>query len=145
MRLTDPYCHTTSIDVEVPAEVAFDFMADGMKHSTWAFGSANRRRIEGNLFLGTSMYSGNDVYVRIVPDPERLIIDFEVGYEPENLLPRIMARIIPGTSINRESGICLITLISWRAEGMSDSRWHRLCVSHETQMYLIKHMIESGS
>jgi hypothetical protein len=145
MRFTDPYCHTASIDVDVPAGVAFDFMADGMKHSEWAFGSANRRRIDDNLFLGTSMYSGRDVYVRIVPDPDKFIIDFEVGYDSDNLLPRIMARIIPGTSVNRESEICLVTLISWRAEGMSDSLWHRLCVSHETQMYLIKHMMESGA
>jgi hypothetical protein len=41
--------------------------------------------------------------------------------------------------------MCLVTLISWRAEGMSDSRWRRLCVSHETQMYIIKHMIESDA
>jgi hypothetical protein len=145
MSTSDLYCHTTSIEVNVPADVAFEHMADGMKHSTWAFGSAKRRHIGDNLFVGTSIYSGDDVYVRLVPDPNKLMVDFEVGHDPDKLLPRIMARIIPGTSINREPGMCVVSLISWRAEGMSDSRWHRLCVSHETQMYIIKHMIESGA
>jgi len=145
MDHADPYCHTATTEVNVPAEVAFAFMADGMKHSKWAFGSANRRRVGDNLFVGTSLYSGNDVYVRVIPDPGKLTVDYEVGYDTGSLLPRILARIVRGPFVNRDEGMCLVTLISWRADGMSDLRWRRLCVSHETQMYIIKHMIESGA
>lgn len=145
MHCFDPYCHTATIEVNVPARVAFEYMADGMKHSVWAFGSTNRRAIGENMFAGVSMYSGNDVYVRLLPDAERLLVDFQVGHEPEKLLQRIMARIVPGPEVNRGSDTCLVSLVSWRAEGMSDARWKRLCVSHETQMFIIKRMIESGA
>ena len=74
MSQTDLYCHTTTIDVTTPADLAFEFMADGLKHSQWAFGSANRRLYKDDILVGTSMYSGRDVYVRVVPDREKLLV-----------------------------------------------------------------------
>lgn len=54
MMTQDPYCHTTSIAVNRPAEEAFRYMADGIKQGEWAFGSWDREQIGAGLFKGTS-------------------------------------------------------------------------------------------
>src|SRR6185369_604676 len=35
--MIDPFCHTSSIAVAVPAEAAFKIMADGIAHGRWAW------------------------------------------------------------------------------------------------------------
>jgi len=98
------------------------------------------------ILNGTAMFNHGNFFIPLGVDRVlRLLVDFQMGHEPDKLLQRIMARIVPGPEVNRGSDTCLVSLISWRAEGMSDARWKRLCVSHETQMFIIKHMIESGA
>jgi hypothetical protein len=37
---------------------------------------------------------------------------------------------------------CLVTLLAWRGKSMSDQRWHQLCVCHETEVFLLKGLLE---
>ena len=143
MTDSDIHCHTASIAVAVTPKAAFAFMSDGVKQGEWSFGSWQRRRVGDGLYTGTSLFTGQQSYVSIKGDSDKLLIDYAVGADPDNLSPRIMARIIPGDVLGLAPGHCLISLIVWRTADMSDERWHLLAVSHETEMYLIRHLLES--
>ncbi len=139
----DPHCHTATIFVEAEPEKAFEFMADGVKGGKWAIGSWDRREVGDNLFAGTSLYDGTEIFVSVYGDRERLIVDYGAGTDPQDLPVRTMARIIPGPTVGRAEGTCMVSLVSWRLDRMDDDRWRRLCVSHETEMYIIKGLIEA--
>lgn len=143
MSNSDRHCHSATILVEAEPEKAYEFMADGVKGGNWALGSWDRRQVGGNLFAGTSLYDGTEIFVAVHGDRERLIVDYGAGTDPQDLPVRTMARIIPGPAVGRAPGTCLVSLISWRLERMDDDRWRRLCVSHETEMYIIKGLIEA--
>ena len=145
MTTTDPFCHTASIEVDVPALQAFEFMADGMKQGKWALGSWDRAAPKDGVFKGTSLFSGEKTYVRIETDAQNYIVYYDVGASPDpaKMARRIMARIVPGPVVGMDEENCIVSLIAWRVEGMSVRRWHQLCVSHETEVLMIKHQIES--
>jgi len=144
MDISDPHCHTCTCRVAVPATEAFEYMADGLKQGEWTFGSWNRRQIGEGLFVGTSMFDNQDTYVKIDADRERLLIYYHLGEGPDRLEPRNMARIVPLAGDGDKQQSCLITLLAWRSPFMDDSRWKQLCVSHETQMFIIKARLEAG-
>jgi len=41
------------------------------------------------------------------------------------------------------AGECLATLLAWRPAGMTDDRWRRLIVTHETEMLLVRDQLAS--
>lgn len=143
MDITDPHCHTCSCEVESAAEDAFSYMSDGIKQGEWTFGSWNRRKIKGNLFVGTSMFDNKDTYIKIETDPERFMVFYYLGSDPENLVARNMVRVVPANVVAGDVTKCLVTLIAWRSAFMSDLRWKQLCVSHESQIFIIKARIEA--
>ena len=138
----DPFCHTSSIEVNVPAKAALDYMSDGIRQGEWTFGSWDRRHVRENLFVGTSLFDGMETYVRITVDEAYMIVHYHLGDDTENMVPRNMARIMPGSMIGKDDSLCIVSLISWRHAFMSDDRWHQLCLSHEAQMYIIKNRLE---
>jgi hypothetical protein len=70
------------------------------------------------------------------------VIDYLVGSRPDDLLPRISARVVPGPGTARPDGVCLVTLTAWRAAGMDDARWRQLIAAHEAEILLIKGQLE---
>jgi hypothetical protein len=57
------------------------------------------------------------------------------------LIHRISVRVIAGPNAGLSGGQCLVMLMAWRPAGMEDSRWHRLCASHEAEILLIREQI----
>jgi hypothetical protein len=145
MDFDDQYCHTASTLVDRPAEIAFAFMSDGMKQARWALGSWDRRRVPPDLFVGTSLFNGKETYVRLAVDPAHMVVIYYVGPAPDALQPRNMARVVPGPAVGRDPGCCIVTLSTWRAADTPDDRWRLTCVSHKTEMYMIRNLIESGA
>ncbi|MFQ5661504.1 MAG: hypothetical protein ACE5GZ_13870 [Gammaproteobacteria bacterium] len=145
MDITDAYCHTCTCKVAAPAEEAFAYMSDGMKQGEWTFGSWNRKQVGENMFIGTSMFDNKDTYIKIDADPVRFIICYHIGPDPEHLQARNMVRVVSGPDIGQDPGLCLVTLLAWRSSFMNDARWKQLCVSHETQMFIIKSRIEANN
>jgi hypothetical protein len=44
--------------------------------------------------------------------------------------------------VQGDADTCVVTLMAWRSAFMDDLRWKQLCVSHESQMFIIKARIE---
>jgi len=145
MVIVDRYCHTATAEVAVEAATAFAFMSDGIKQGEWALGSLDRREVEKGLFVGISLFDAKETWVRISADRERLLVDYFVGRSAEALLPRNSARIMPGPATKRGEKTCLITLMTWRLSDMTDQAWEQLCVTHKTELFMIKGILERGS
>ncbi|MDT8322101.1 MAG: hypothetical protein RQ826_16420 [Xanthomonadales bacterium] len=143
MDISDPHCHSCSCPVEAPARQAFDYMADGIKQGEWTFGSWDRRQVGEQLFVGRSMFNDKETFIRIDADAERLVVYYRIGDDAEHLQTRNMARIVSGPDLGWEESRSLVTLLAWRSSFMTDDRWKQLCVSHETQMFIIKARIEA--
>jgi hypothetical protein len=140
--MQDPYCHSSSIAIDRPAEVAFPILADGLLQGQWTWGSFARTEIEPGLFMGHSVFSGKPTFVRLHVDAPRLQVDYEVGPSQEAMQFRNMSRIIPGALLRMDPGTCVVTLLTWRLATQSDADWTQFGTIHEAEMFLIKGLLE---
>ena len=143
MNLSDPLCHTATIKIGVSSEKAFEFMTDAANTGQWAFGSWGLQSAKEDIFVGRSLYDGGEVFCRIKATHEILQLDYEVGEDPDKLVPRIAAKIIPGEILGGDADSCLLTMISWRSNAASDECWRLTCGSHEAEVFRIRYLIES--
>lgn len=141
--MADAFTHTISIELAVPAETAFAFMADPSKLKRWSFGTWETVLHDGGLVEGKAIFDGAITWLRIDADPARFIVDYHLGKSRDALTPRIMARIVPGERVETGPGTCVLTLVAWRTRGMADQRWQRLVASHEFEVFLLKSLIEA--
>jgi hypothetical protein len=140
-----PLSHCVTAECAVPARRAYAWLADGLAVGRWALGSFGARRVGPNLFRGRSLFDGAPVLYRPVGDAARLTVDYHVGTDPQALVPRVMARAIPGEATGRDGGSCLVTLVAWRDAGMTDARWERLVACHEVEIQLIQAQLEAST
>lgn len=139
---TDDLCHTASAEVAVDAATAFEYLSDGLKQGEWTLGSWHRERLDANLYRGRSLFDGRELYIRIHPDEQSLVVDYEVGRKPESLLRVNSARTVPGPTIGRPEGTCVVTLMKWRTPDQDDADWRRSCVTFSTEIHMIKGRLE---
>ena len=142
MNFYDP-SYTVSTEVKRPAEEVFGYLSDPAKLGRWALGCFDTHPAgEKGLYKGTSLFDGSQIWVRIEADVKRLIIDYCVG-DSDHQMPRIFIRIMPGAIYGSDSTCCIACMTALRTRDMSDSRWHRLCASHDAEILLIRSQIES--
>ena len=145
MYTGDRYCHSSSIVVDVEPMQAFNYLSDGVAQGDWALGSMQRKRLEDDLYSGISIFTGDELFIRIDADSDKLIIYYHVGNSLDKLQPRNVVRILPGTVVDKSDECCLVTLLSWRSDSANDDKWKLTCVSHETEMFIIKNRLEAGA
>lgn len=140
--MQDPHCHSSSSMVERPAAAAFEIMSEGLKQGQWTWGSFHRREVKPGLFVGQSVFSGKDTYVRLDVDRKRLLVDYEVGPSEEAMQFRNMSRVIPGDVLKMGADKCVVTLLTWRLATQDDASWTQISTVHEAEMFLIKGLLE---
>ena len=91
---------------------------------------------------GKSLFDGALGLARIDADRARMAIDFHLGASPGELMPRIAAKVVPGTHLGLGGDRAVFTLLAWRTTGMDDDRWRRLTASHELEVTLVKAVLE---
>jgi hypothetical protein len=135
--------HTCAALVNAPARAAFDFLADPQSLGRWSLGALNVKPTEkAGVYTGFSMFNGSQAWLAIDAKPELLLIDYRVG-TPDNLVPRIFARVVPGTVVGLREDQCYVALTAWRTASMTAERWHQLRASHEAEILLIDSQIET--
>jgi hypothetical protein len=134
--------HCVSTLVRVDAAKAFDFLADGMNQTYWALGSWDRRQVAERTFAGTSLFDGRELFIRLVPDEEHLLVDFETGRSPDALAHHVEARVIPGPTLGHPDGTCVVTLTVWRSAEVDDAAWELLWHVFETEIQMIRGRLE---
>ncbi|MCB1340345.1 MAG: hypothetical protein KDK24_04625 [Pseudooceanicola sp.] len=140
--MEDRWCHTSSILVERPAPVAFQIMADGLKQGRWTWGSYERQEVQPGVFMGHSVFTGKETYVRLRPDPDRLLVDYDVGPSADSMRFRNSSRVIPGPALELGDNQSVITLLTWRLNSQGDAAWVQAGTIHEAEMFLIKGLLE---
>lgn len=143
MNLSDSYCHTATLPIAASAEGAFEFMTNTEMMGQWAFGSWGLEPHKGDTYKGYSLYEDLEVFCRLSVNRDIFQIDYQVGDDPDNLLPRIVSKVIPGENIGMDADCCLLSMISWRSANTSDERWQLTCGSHEAEIFRIRHLIET--
>ncbi|MCP4316252.1 MAG: hypothetical protein GY789_09600 [Hyphomicrobiales bacterium] len=135
--------HITSVEIERPAQLVFEFVSSPVNLDRWTFGTWSIEISDDGLVHGTSLFDGSSVYVRVDPDPQRMIVDYHIaGTEDGPLIPRIMARVNPGDHIGIPDDHSVLSLMTWRSADSDDFAWHRLTTIHETEILLVKSIIE---
>lgn len=136
--------HCASAACRVSAERAFAFLADPGRLGAWALGCWGATPVDDATVRGTSLFDGVESVVRVSPDPERLVVDYLVGGGEGALRPRITARIVRGGDLGLGDDVCVVTLLAWRTAEMDDERWARLVAAHETEVLLVRGLLERG-
>lgn len=136
--------HATAVEVAVPAERAFDYLSDGLKQSDWALGSWNREQLDDGVFRGTSLFTGESTYVRILATRELLLVDYEVGPSLDRLYRVNSARVIGGPALARDAAACIVTLIKWRLPDQDGDVWLHACATFDTEIRMIQGRLERG-
>lgn len=144
MPAEDRFAITASTEVTVPAPAAFEFMADGLKQDHWALGSMNRRALGDGLFFGQNSFDGSDLYVRLASDAELLLVDYSTGPSPEELTPRVEARVRQGSWVGLDDSRSVVSLTIWRWDGADEEEWQFHHNLWRTEIRLIKGAIERG-
>ena len=144
LDISDQYCHTSTIEVRCSAAKALAYLSDGIKQGDWTLGSLDRKEIEDGLFAGTSLFDLGRMYIRIRVDRENFMIYYDVGRDPEKLQPRNIVRVVPGSVVGHDDDICLVSLMTWRVDGTPEAGWLQTCLSHETEMFIIKARLEEN-
>lgn len=134
--------HAASVLIESSAATVFGFVASPENLGKWAF---DRAQVDNGLASGLSRFGRQPVFARIDADPDRHIVEFHVGSDPQKLSPRIVAKIVPGPLLDREEGQSALTLLAWRTVTMPDLRWRQLKSAHEIEVLLLKDLIEDIS
>ena len=136
--------HEASIEVAVPAEQAFAYLADGMKQGEWALGSWNRRPVGDGVFVGNSLFDGSELSIRLTGHPEHLLVVYDVGPSAEHLSPLVWGRAVPGPVVGLPADHCVVTLTVWRGATTSDTTWELLSHTFPTELHMIKGRLELG-
>ena len=134
--------HCVAVRVQVEPERAFRFLADGMNQGYWALGSWDRREVEDGVFVGTSLFDGRELYVRPVPRPETVSVDFETGRSAGELRHHAEARVVPSEILGGERGSCVVSLTVWRSADVDDDTWELLGHTFATEIHMIKGRLE---
>ena len=134
---------TASVTIERSAEAVFKFMSDPNKMDLWSFGTWRISVDDDGLVHGRSIFDGSIACVRIESNAQNRLIDYWVGANSENLAPRIFVRITPGEVTGSSTLNCILSMVSFRTEAMSDHRWHRLVTAHAFEVQLIKWLLDN--
>ncbi len=130
--------HSARAEVSASPDLVFSYLTDPARIGRWNLGAMNAVRLSSGAVQGTSMFDGAATVFELDADAEKRTVDYRVGADPGNLGLRISARV-EGAAV----GGCVLILSAERPRAMDDARWHRLCVTHEVEVLLIKAQAEA--
>ena len=138
------HCATTACDAA--ADVAFAFLADSSRIGSWALGCWDAQPAGEGIGSGKVALRRLDRVraggPRLRPAEHRFR---RWCADPDALVQRISARVIPGPALGYGEDRSLVTLLAWRPAEMSDDRWSRLVASHEAEILLLRARIEEAA
>lgn len=136
--------HTASVMIAVPASRAFTALTSAGDVGRWALGSTDLQPTQqANVYQGVSLFDGSRTHVEIRGYADLGLIDYHVGNDRQRI-PRITIRIAPDEVSGAGPEHCLVAMTAWRAAGMSESDWARLCTLHEAEILLMKAQMEAA-
>ena len=140
--MDDGYTHITSAQVSCGADEAFAYLASLERMAEWNLNMSEIEVVDDALAKGVVTQTGTTVWVQVQADATTRTIHFFVGGSRDQLVPRIMVRVLSGECLGTMAEQCVISMIAWRLETMGDERWCRLMAAHEYEILQIKTLLE---
>jgi hypothetical protein len=138
------FAHESSIEIAVPAEQAFAYIASGMQQGEWALGSWNRRDAGDGIFVGTSLFDGSELSIRLNAHPDLLLVVYDTGTSTADMRPMVWGRVVPGPVLGLANDHCVVTFTIWRGAAMDDATWELMAHTFPTELRMIKGRLELG-
>jgi len=135
---------TAHIRIHCPPNHLFDFMSDPARLDLWSFGTWQTEIAADGLVRGTSLFNGGEIFLRIVAHRETGLVDYLLGKQPDRLVRRIFAHILPASDSGGAADAADLLLVALRSQDMDDTRWENLKALHAVEVRLIKQLIETG-
>ena len=140
--MDDGYAHIASAQVRCGADEAFAYLTSLERMAAWNLNMSEIEIVENTLARGVVTQTGTTVWVQVQADASTHTIHFFVGGFREQLVPRIMIRVVSGECLGTTSEQCVVSMMAWRLESMDDERWCGLIAAHEHEILQIKTLLE---
>ena len=124
------------------AEDALALLSTAAGLARWNLGLWQTREQGLGLLEGASLFGGGRGLARVQVDVPRGWVDYRVGLDAQDLVPRIQARVQPGAELGYPQDTCVVTLMAWRSADMDDARWQRVRAAHEVEIDMIRAALE---
>ena len=96
---------------------------------------------DDGLVEGCLAATDEPIFARIELEVERHTIYYHWGSRRDSLVPRIMIQIVPRQVLEGSGESCVISMITWRQDTMTDDRWVGLMSLHENEIEDVKRLI----
>ena len=120
------------------SEDALALLSTAAGLARWNLGLWHTQQQAPGLLSGRSLFGGGQGLAQVQVDAARGWVDYRVGADAQQLVPRIQARVQPGAELGHAADHCIVTLMAWRSADMDDARWQRLCATHEVEIDIIR-------
>lgn len=134
--------HAVSRLCRAPAQEAMALLSTATGLARWNLGLWHTQEQSPGWLSGRSLFGGGRGLAQVQVDLARGCVDYRVGSDAQQLVPRIQARVQLGAELGYSDDSCVVTLMAWRSADMDDARWRRLCATHEVEIDMIRAELE---
>ena len=103
----------------------------------WSFGIKWNINSNNNIIKGISNYDKSISYLKIIKNYKIKKIDYFIGTDDKNLIPRIYVMIESLNNINKSK----LSMISLKTNDMDSNRWNKLKELHQLELLKIKELL----
>ena len=127
----------SSIIIDCNDEIIFEFMSNIKNINLWSFGIKWNINSNNNIIKGISNYDKSISYLKIIKNYKIKKIDYFIGTDDKNLIPRIYVMIESLNNINKSK----LSMISLKTNDMDSNRWNKLKELHQLELLKIKELL----
>ena len=129
----------TSILIHCDSDKIYKFMLDRQKINLWSFGIHWNIQLGYEIMKGISNFDQSISFLKITKNDKFKKINYWIGKDIDNLIPRIYVRIMLTDDINKNQ----LSMISFKTNDMDSERWNKLKELHNLEVKKIKELIEN--
>ena len=127
----------SSIIIDCNDEIIFEFMSDIKNINSWSFGIKwDIINSNNKIIKGVSNYNKSISYLKIIKNHTIKKIDYWIGDDDKNLIPRIYVRV---ESLNNTKS--KLSMVSFQTDDMDSDRWDKLIELHKLELLKIKELL----
>lgn len=142
----EEHFHSACAFIETHMMTCLSFIRDGKNLGRWIADKPTVTECGRNLFKLSEPDLG---YVKIDVRDDKCIY-FHVGNDPDHLQNRIMVTVhegptFDGSTLGASGPTCLLYMVAWRVDDMTDTRWAELCAIHVQEVRTLKKILDLTS
>lgn len=126
----------SSIDIECDLHKIYQYMSNITNINEWSIG-IHWDITNDKIVQGISSYDDSISYLKIVKNDKIKKVDYWIGEDISDLVPRIYIRVLPTEDKKRNK----LKMVAFRSDNMDDERWKRLKDAHQSELITIREIL----